>query len=141
MANLGYGSWNLLAALAVIYISEIWKYLKVKRSKDETKMNFHETALAFLVSSRQFPDIDKNDSYFQDRLDLQVKLDSINLLDKSRKIFIISSFCIIWLYPLSQNSDCIISSFYILSSLSKFRLLQAWANVVTVQPNLRSVKT
>ena len=67
------------------------KVFESKRSKDKRKMNFHETALAFLVSSRQFPDIDENDSFFQDRLDLQVKLDSINLLDKSRKIFILSS--------------------------------------------------
>jgi len=47
-------------------------------------MDFHQQALTYLTSSRQFPEADDDFLELTDRLDCEVKVDAVNLLDKSR---------------------------------------------------------
>ncbi len=49
-------------------------------------MDFHDTALVFLRSTRQIPSVDEDD-FYPDRMELDVKVDIIYIFDKSRTSF------------------------------------------------------
>jgi hypothetical protein len=73
-------------------------------------MDFHETTLAFLRSTRQIPSVDEND-FYADRMELDVNVDVVDLLDKSRTSFntiinvVLMVLCLNWTFFMLFFSD------------------------------------
>ena len=77
-------------------------------------MDFHEIALLFLRSTRQIPSVDEND-FYADRMELDVNVDVVDFLDKSRTSFSINVVFV------DQNRFAIITFFLNMYPYSDFR--------------------